>query len=111
MLLSLMRFMIRPSFVRQMIQTLRYPSQVGNELPAAEVLSIVVSEYNRRKGIGRALMDRAFEEFRKREIKCVKVAVGAGNETANKFYLRCGFELAVTRRHHGLPMNVYVISL
>jgi RimJ/RimL family protein N-acetyltransferase len=41
----------------------------------------------------------------------VKVAVWAGNEPANAFYRKCGFELAVQREHHGLPMNVYVIDI
>ena len=38
------------------------------------------------------------------------VAVWAGNEVANVFYKRCGSELALQRKHHGLPMNVYIID-
>lgn len=111
MALPILRFLIRPSVIRRMIHTLRYPSQVGDELPAAEVLSIAVSADARGKGVGKALMEAAFEEFRRRGISQVKVAVWAGNETANRFYERCGYHLAVQREHHGLPMNVYVIDL
>lgn len=40
-----------------------------------------------------------------------KVVVGAGNGAAIKFYERCGFSLALTRLHHGRPMNVYTLDL
>jgi ribosomal protein S18 acetylase RimI-like enzyme len=111
MALPLTRFLIRPSVIRRMIATLRYPSQTGEELPAAEVLSIAVSQQARGKGVGKALMTAALEEFRRRGISKVKVAVWAGNETANRFYERCEFAIALQREHHGLPMNVYVIDL
>ena len=111
MALPLIHFLIRPSVVRRMIHTLRYPSQVGDDLPAAEILSIVVSSDARGKGVGKALTSRTFEEFTKRGIGRIKVAVWAGNETANEFYKKCGFDLAVTRQHHGLEMNVYVAKM
>jgi ribosomal protein S18 acetylase RimI-like enzyme len=110
MALPLARFLLRPSVIRRIIATLRYPSQVGNDLPAAEVLSIAVSQDARGKGVGKALMTAALREFHRRGISQVKVAVWAGNETANRFYERCGFTLALRREHHGLPMNVYTIS-
>jgi ribosomal protein S18 acetylase RimI-like enzyme len=109
--LPLLRFLVRPSVIRRMYHTWRYPSQVGDDLPVAEVLSIVVSSDASGKGVGKALMKAAFEEFRRRGIAGAKVAVGANNEVANGFYRSCGFELAVTREHHGLPMNVYVSDL
>lgn len=111
MALPLMRFVVRPSVVRRMIQTLRYPSQVGDELPAAEVLSIAVSDQARGQGVGKALMAEALAEFGRRGVDRVKVAVGAANETANGFYRRCGFTLAQQREHHGQPMNIYVIEV
>lgn len=104
------RFLFRPATVKRMIQTLRYPSQVGGELPAAEVLSIAVSSEARGKGVGKALMAAALKEFDRRSVGQCKVAVGADNVTANEFYKRCGFKLALTRQHHGRPMNVYVID-
>jgi len=112
MAIPLVRFLVRPSVVRRMIQTLLYPSRTARRgLPDAEILSIVVSQRFRRKGLGRALMDAATNEFARRGIDCVKVAVWAGNEPANRFYRGCGFELAATREHHGLGMNVYTLSL
>ncbi|HOF18942.1 MAG TPA: GNAT family N-acetyltransferase [Phycisphaerae bacterium] len=111
MALILARFVVRPGIVRRIWHTLRYPSQVGDDLPSAEVLSIAVSEKARGKGVGKALMQAALAEFARRSIARVKVAVWSENETANQFYLRCGFRLAITREHHGLPMNVYVIDV
>jgi ribosomal protein S18 acetylase RimI-like enzyme len=111
MALPILRFLVRPSVIRRMMQTLRYPAEAGEELPPAEVLSIAVDEAARGKGVGKALMEAAFEEFRRRGISRVKVAVGAANEAANKFYLRCGFSLTLRREHHGLPMNIYTIEL
>ncbi len=40
----------------------------------------------------------------------VRVAVGADNVAANSYYRKCGFTLAVTCEHHGLPMNIYTIA-
>jgi ribosomal protein S18 acetylase RimI-like enzyme len=111
MAFPLLRFMVRPSIIKRIYHTWRYPSQVGDDLPVSEVLSIVVSGDACGKGVGKALMTAAFEEFKRRGISKTKVAVGADNKVANGFYQSCGFALAVTRKHHGLPMNVYVRDL
>ena len=111
MAIPLARFLFRPSVIRRMVQTLRYPTKVGSELPTAEILSIVVSANARGKGIGKKLMESALEEFQHRGIWRVKLAVGANNELANAFYKGCNFELALTLEHHGLPMNLYKIDL
>ena len=111
MAFPLLRFVFRPSFVKRMIHTLRYPSQVGDDLPPAEVLSVAVSSDSRGKGVGRAVMSAAFEEFKRRGIVDIKVAVWAENEAGNAYYRKCGFELAAVREHHGLEMNVYVRHL
>jgi len=107
----LARAIVRPSVVWRAIETLRYPGEVGKELPPAEILSIVVGEAARRRGVGQSLMRAALKEFKRRDICHVKVAVGADNEPANRFYQRCGFHLALTREHHGLPLKIYVIDL
>lgn len=108
---SIARFLLRPTVLKRLVETLRYPAQVGPDLPPAELLSIVVSPDARRKGVGKALVDAMVSEFACRGIPRVKVAVGADNEEANAFYQRQGFKLALTREHHGLPMNVYVLEI
>ncbi len=109
--LAAMGSILRPARLRRIIETLRYPAETEQDLPGAEVLSIAVSEQARGKGVGKALMKTALEEFRRRGIEKLKVAVWADNEPANQFYKQCGFRLAQTRKHHGLAMNLYVIEL
>ena len=108
MALPLVKFVLRPSFIKRMLETLRYPSEVSQELPQAEVLSIAVARHAAGKGVGKALMSAALEGLTRRGIDNVKVACAAANDVANAFYRRCGFELVQTQEHHGLPMNLYV---
>ena len=111
MALPLIRFIFRLSVLKRIWETLRYPSQTAKDLPQAEVMSIMVSEEIRGKGVGKALMKAAMDEFANRRLRQVRVSVGAGNEPANKFYQRCGFSLAMTRKHHGLDMNIYTTQI
>jgi ribosomal protein S18 acetylase RimI-like enzyme len=118
MAVVLARFLVRPAVLHQMWQTLRYPKEAEKDpsgasadLPPAEVLSIAVAPGAQGRGVGKALMAAALEEFRRRGVGRVKVAVGAANQTANAFYRRCGFALRLVRQHHGQPMNVYVADL
>ncbi len=111
MVFPLLKHLISLGVIKRIMQTLRYPSEVGQELPRAEVLSIAVSERARGRGVGKQLMAAAKEEFMRRGIRSVKVAVGADNIAACRFYENCGFVLVQTREHHGLPMNIYVMGL
>lgn len=110
MAIPLLRFVCRPSVIKRLWQTLRYPADVGTDVPTAELLSIAVDESARGRGVGQALVAAAVEEFRRRGIDRFKVAVWAGNDTANAFYQRYGFTLALQREHHGLAMNVHVLQ-
>lgn len=101
----------RFSVLARLWETLVYPAALPGDLPDAEVLSIAVAPEAHGRGIGTSLMAAAFAEFRQRGISHVKVAVGAENSLAIAFYQRCGFHLAMTRTHHGKPMNIYTIQL
>jgi ribosomal protein S18 acetylase RimI-like enzyme len=109
--LPLLRQACRFAVVRRLWETFRYPSVVDTTLPRSEVLSIAVSRLLRSRGVGQMLLHTAFEELRNRGVERVKVAVAAANTGANRFYARCGFRLALTRLHHGEPMNIYDIDL
>jgi ribosomal protein S18 acetylase RimI-like enzyme len=111
MAICLLPLLWRASVIRRSWETLRYPSAVGDDLPPAEILCVAISREAQGHGLGKGLMQAALNGFRERGVTQVKVAVGAGNATANHFYQRCGFELAVTRFHHGKPMNIYTIQL
>jgi ribosomal-protein-alanine acetyltransferase len=62
--------------------------QVGEE---AEILNLAVTVANRRKGEGRALLKRALEEFRTRQVSRVFLEVRESNERGIAFYARHGF--------------------
>ena len=62
--------------------------QVGEE---AEILNLAVTVANRRKGEGRALLKRALEEFRTRQVSRVFLEVRESNEAGIAFYVRHGF--------------------
>ena len=111
MAIPLLRFAARPSVIRRAYQTLRYPADVGHHLPRAEVLSVAVAETARGAGIGRALVKSALDEFARRGIRQVRVAVWDRNESAIRLYRACGFALAATRIHHKRNMNIYTVCL
>lgn len=97
----------RPKVIKNCVETLCYPDEVGDDLPDAELLSIVVNERVRGRGIGKALVRRCLAALRGRGVERVKVAVWEANEPAQALYRSCGFELALRREHHGLPMACY----
>lgn len=106
--LRLLPHIWRPRALRNTIETVLYPSDLPDGLPAAEILSIVVTAKARRRGIGRALVRRAMAAFRGRDIKQAIVSAWAGNEAAEALYRSFGFDVAHTRKHHGLPMAIYI---
>ena len=106
--LRLLPHIWRPQALRNSIETVLYPSNLPDDLPAAEILSIVVTAKARRRGIGRTLVRRAMAAFRGRGIKQAIVSAGAENGPAEALYRDCGFDVAHTRKHHGLPMATYV---
>jgi len=98
--------------IRKVLETLFYPSRIKKlELPAAELLSIVVAPESQGKGLGRQLLQKGLAECEKRNIDKVKVLVGADNEPANKLYLRCGFEPVSQMDNHGILSNIYVAEV
>jgi len=105
---TLVTRMWRPKVVRKCFETLLYPNKVSDDLPSAEVLSIVVNERLRGKGVGRALMRRAMAALSAAGIERVKVACSPANRPAVGLYTHCGFRLAQESEHHGQPFALYV---
>ncbi len=101
--------MLSLSRLRNTFETLFYPARIKKlNLPCAELLSIVIAEESRRKGLAAKLIQTALGECARRQIEKVKVIVGADNMPANKLYLACGFELAGQTRNHGILSNIYL---
>jgi ribosomal protein S18 acetylase RimI-like enzyme len=102
---------LRPSVLRRIIQSLRYPSQIGGAYPPAEVLSIVVNEAARGTGLAAQLMERAAAEFRVRGIHQVKVLVWNRKTRAKRFYEKSGFRRAGEVPYHDRVLDAYVATL
>ena len=95
--------------IKKVFETLAYPGRVKKmSLPDAELLSIVVSQDCRGKGLAHRLIDSGLQECKKRGIDSVKVMVGAANEPANKLYQKCGFAPAGQIDSHGVSSNIYI---
>jgi len=107
--LILARRMLSFRVFKKVIDNIFYPIKMKKlDLPDAELLSIVVVPEARGKGIAKQLIEKHFEECKKRGINRVKALVRVENEAANKLYLKCGFELKKTIKSHGFLSNIYI---
>jgi ribosomal protein S18 acetylase RimI-like enzyme len=82
--------LLRPSVIRGVWETARYPVLNGSA-PRAELLVIAVAARSQSQGIGMRLADEVVRGLRDRGAGQVRVVVGAGNVPANRFYERIGF--------------------
>ena len=70
--------------------------------PAGELVAVAVGAGQRRKGLGRALVDAVTAELARRGTRTVRVVTSAGNEPALALYRACGFGAPVeTELHRG----------
>lgn len=60
--------------------------------PVGEIHEIVVSPRARDKGVGKALMERAFSHFKEKGLSKAGLWVGVTNTRAHEFYRRLGFQ-------------------
>ena len=101
--------MLSTQNIKKIWSNIFYPKKMKQmNLPDAELLSIVVSPEGQGKGIAKQLIEKGFIECAERGIDRVKVLVAADNKSANKLYLKCGFELVVQLDNHGIMSNIYV---
>jgi ribosomal protein S18 acetylase RimI-like enzyme len=87
--LMLLPRLIKPSVFRKVVESFIYPSKQGN-MPGAELMSIVVSEKFRGKGVSENLFNNLLAEFKQRNVKKFKVTVGSNLQAANRFYQKMG---------------------
>lgn len=100
----------RPSVLRRVIETARYPLK-HPALPEAELLSIAVDGACRSRGVGGALAEAVASGLAERNVREYKVVVSADNHGAGRFYSRLGFRLAAqTSVHAGVASNVWVAT-
>lgn len=108
----LARKMFSFRIIKKIVDNLFYPSKMKKAgLPDAELLSIVVSDQCRGKGVAKQLVEKSFEQCRSYGIDKMKVLVAADNQPANKLYKNSGFKLHSKIESHGVKSNVYVVDL
>lgn len=104
--------MLSLGMLKKVFETLFYPSRVKKmSLPPAELLSVVIAQEQRGRGLAAQLLERAFEECANRGIQEIKVLVGAGMEPANRWYVNRGFKLQGQIDSHGNISNIYTVRI
>jgi len=74
-----------------MIGTVTYPSYEHND-PSGRILALAILSTLRRRGIGRALIATAEEDFAHRGIRRIALNTRLAREDAHKFYESLGYE-------------------
>lgn len=69
------------------------PARGQHVQPAGEIYALYVETDWREQGIGRALVDAAFDRFRKQQLSKAVIWCLEGNFAARGFYQRCGGRL------------------
>jgi len=82
---------VRDGKVCGMVGTLTCPSYEHND-PGGRILALAILSRMRRRGIGRALIAAAEEDFAQRGIKRVALNTRLAREDAHKFYESLGYE-------------------
>jgi predicted ATP-grasp superfamily ATP-dependent carboligase/GNAT superfamily N-acetyltransferase len=96
--------------IKKSLETLFYPARIRNmNLPAAEFLSMVISEKARRKGLATDFIKKGFTEASSRGIEKLKILAAVDIIPINKLYEKLGFELVGQIKNHGIISNVYVV--
>jgi len=104
----MLRAALRPSRLRRVVEAVFYPARFPDDLPQAELLSVVVDARARGSGVAGELMRALLDEFARRGVQRIKVMVGERLERANAYYLKHGFSHVATIRTHGEPARIYV---
>lgn len=100
----------RPRLILKTIQTLFYSSREGTDVEA-ELVVIAVSEGERSRGVGTALVRVLEDSFRARGIGRYKVTVHTEMSRSNNFYLRRGMTVHNTFELYGVSWNLYLQDL
>jgi ribosomal protein S18 acetylase RimI-like enzyme len=95
--------------IKKASETLLYAVKTQNKnLPAAELLAIVIDDQVHGRGLASKLLQRGLAECQNRGIHKVKVLVAADNQPANQLYHKFGFQLIDCIQSHNIPSNIYV---
>ncbi|MGB9595522.1 MAG: GNAT family N-acetyltransferase [Candidatus Poribacteria bacterium] len=104
----LIRLIVKPFLVKNVIQILFYSKKSSVEDVKAELVSIVVKEDYRGQKIGTFLLNNLINHFRRNGVFKFKVMVDKNNIEANAFYKASGFKLYLTTSMYNKNINLYV---
>lgn len=107
---------LNPKFLKKIIETLFYSLKKDSlensaseiKLVDAELLSMAVSEDARGQGIGGELIEELDSWLLKKSVKVYKVVTFSEDKISNGFYLKNGFALERSFKHHENIINEYL---
>lgn len=99
--------------IKRVIETLFYPKgKQQDDLPEPEILNFCVRSELQGKGVGGQLFKALCEEFRRREVKQIRIVTGETQKSAQLFYEAKGAEHATNMEvHKDSSSRVYVYDL
>ncbi len=88
--------------------TLRPPTLLASNAHVQQIQGLAVNPGMQRRGVGRALIDGALDEARRRGARKVSLRVLSSNPDAQRLYAACGFEVEGVLREEFLLDGRYV---
>lgn len=79
--------------------------------PEMEIMNIVIKKTERRKGIGKILLEKLIEIANDRQVETIFLEVNEKNESARKLYEKVGFEeMSRRKNYYGESENAIILS-
>lgn len=107
----LKRLIIHPKSVVNLLRFIKKHILTRDIETKAELISIVVSEEWRKRGIGRELVDELFRFFSEKGVKRVKVFTATKVSSGAPFYETLNFVLVKTIDLFGIELRCYLKDL
>lgn len=79
--------------------------------PEMEIMNIVTKKTERRKGIGKILLEKLIKIANDRQVETIFLEVNEKNESARKLYEKVGFEeMSRRKNYYGESENAIILS-
>lgn len=107
------KLIFSPARIRKVFETLLYPARKEvRELPAAELMDLVVDRSIQRQGVGRLLFARFAEVMAERSVPNFRITTGGSLADAHRFYERMGaVRVSDIEVHAKQVTRVYIYEL
>ena len=107
---SFAKLIFMPRYVRKFYENYKYSSRIAlKQFPESELISIVVKNEFRRKGVSKLLYLSLIDFFKKKNVESFKIIVGSKLIEAQKFYEKMGAtKIAEIEFHKGIKSILYI---